>query len=75
MNVKLVRLYSEGNWGYYRVLVENEQAGYVAINDKTCKVGRTMHHPDCYPNDRVMDEIVRIRAEKKGVEYTRAGAK
>lgn len=70
MNVKLVREYSEGNWGYYRVLVDEEQAGYLAINDKIRRVGRNLHHPDCYPNLAVIEAVVDLRTKKKKVQYT-----
>jgi hypothetical protein len=75
MNVKLVREYNEGNWGYYRVLVDEEQAGYLAINDKTRRVGLNLHHRDCYPNLAIIEEVVRIRSAKKKVQYTHGFSK
>jgi hypothetical protein len=72
MRISLGYLYSEGKWRYYRVLVDDEQAGYVAINDTTHRIGKTAHHPWCYPNEAVMRTIAEERTKKRKVEYTLA---
>lgn len=70
MNVKLEYLYSEGNWRYNRVLVDGEQVGFVAVNNKLGRLGRTMHHKDAYPNLEIYQALAEKLTKKRKKEFT-----
>ena len=68
--LKLSYLYNEGNWRYNRVLVDDEQVGFVAVNPMTAKVGITAHHPDSYPNAEVFEAILQKLSKSRKREYS-----
>jgi hypothetical protein len=62
----LLYMYSEGDWRYNRVLVDGEQAGFVAVNTKKGLIGKTAHHPNLYPNDAIYAALIKKMTVRYG---------